>query len=109
MSALRPNASQTEAATNMAANHKQNQIFTPIVGATLGSREATLFLPGWSSGLSGTPNSPQTLRHIAIKATENAWKIDRGTVRKGNHGFERIFGLSNCLAFHKVIFEIPES
>src|ERR1700722_5165691 len=36
MSALRRNASQTEATTNMAAIHKQNQIFTPIVGATHG-------------------------------------------------------------------------
>jgi hypothetical protein len=36
MSALRRNASQTEAATNRAAIHKQNQIFTPIVGATHG-------------------------------------------------------------------------
>jgi hypothetical protein len=35
VSALRRNASQTVAATNMAAIHKQNQIFTPIVGATL--------------------------------------------------------------------------
>ena len=39
MSALRRNASQTVAATNMAAIHKQNQIFSPFVGATLGSRE----------------------------------------------------------------------
>jgi hypothetical protein len=69
VSALRRNASQTEAATNMAAIHKQNQIFTPIVGATLGSRDATLVLPRRSSGLSGTPNSSQTLRQIAIKAT----------------------------------------
>jgi hypothetical protein len=46
MSALRRNASQTEVATNMAAIHKQNQIFTPIVGATLGSREGTLVLLG---------------------------------------------------------------
>jgi hypothetical protein len=70
VSALRRNASQTEAATNMAAIHKQNQIFTPIVGATLGSREGTLVLPRRLSGLSGTPNSSQTLRHIAIKATD---------------------------------------
>jgi hypothetical protein len=69
VSALRRNPSQTEAATNMAAIHKQNQIFTPIVGATLGSREGTLVLPRRSSGLSGTPNSSQTLRQIAIKAT----------------------------------------
>jgi hypothetical protein len=69
VSALRRNASQTVAATNMAAIHKQNQIFTPIVGATLGSREGTLVLPRRSSGLSCTPNSSQTLRHIAIKAT----------------------------------------
>jgi hypothetical protein len=69
VSALRRNASQTVAATNMAAIHKLNQIFTPIVGATLGSREGTLVLPRRSSGLSGTPNSSQTLRHIAIKAT----------------------------------------
>ena len=69
VSALRRNASQTVAATNMAAIHKPNQIFTPIVGATLGSREGTLVLPRRSSQLSGTPNSSQTLRHIAIKAT----------------------------------------
>jgi hypothetical protein len=74
VSALRRNASQTEAATNMAAIHKQNQIFTPIVGATLGSREGTLVLPGRSSGLSGTPNSSQTLRHIAIKASKPSVK-----------------------------------
>jgi hypothetical protein len=41
----------------------------PIVGATLGSRERTLVLPRRSSGLSGMPNSSQTLRHIAIKGT----------------------------------------
>jgi hypothetical protein len=59
VSALRRNASQTEAATNMAAIHKQNQIFTPIVGATLGSREETLsFHPG-------RPNS--AVRQIAPK------------------------------------------
>jgi hypothetical protein len=69
VSALRRNPSRTEAATNMAAIHKQNQIFTPIVGATLGSREVTLVLPVGRPGLSGTPNSSQTLRHIAIKAT----------------------------------------
>jgi hypothetical protein len=69
VSALRRNASQTEAATNMAAIHKQNQIFTTIAGATLGSREGTLVLPRRSSGLSSTLNSSQTLRHIAIKAT----------------------------------------
>jgi hypothetical protein len=69
VSALRRNASQTVAATNMAAIHKQNQMFAPIVGATLGSRGATLVLPRRSSGLSGAPNSSQTLRHIAIKAT----------------------------------------
>jgi RepB DNA-primase from phage plasmid len=57
----------------MAAIHKQNQIFTPIVGATLGSREGTLVLPRRSSGLSGTPNSSQTLRHIAIKATADGF------------------------------------
>jgi hypothetical protein len=72
VSALRRNASQTEAAMNMAAIHKQNQIFTSIVGATLGSREGTLVLPRRSSGLSSTPNSSQTLRHIAIKATAEA-------------------------------------
>jgi hypothetical protein len=44
-------------------------IITPIVGATHSSREGTLVLPRRSSGLSGTPNSSQTLRHIAIKAT----------------------------------------
>jgi hypothetical protein len=59
VSALRRNASQTEAATNMATIHKQNQIFTTIVGATLGSREGTLVLPRRSSGLSSTPNSSQ--------------------------------------------------
>jgi hypothetical protein len=69
VSALRRNASQTVTAKNMAAIHKQNQRFTPIVGATLGSREGTLVLPRRSSGLSGTPNSSQTLRQIAIKAT----------------------------------------
>jgi hypothetical protein len=69
VSALRRNASQTVAATDMAAIRKQNQIFTPIVGVTPGSREGTLVLPRRSSGLSGTPNSSQTLRHIAIKAT----------------------------------------
>jgi hypothetical protein len=75
VSALRRNASQTEAATNMATIHKQNQIFTTIVGATLGSREGTLVLPRRSSGLSSTPNSSQTLRHIAIKATDSAlWR-----------------------------------
>jgi len=52
-----------------AAIHKQNQRLTPLVGATLGSREGTFVLPRRSSGLSGTPNSSQTLRHIAIKAT----------------------------------------
>jgi hypothetical protein len=57
VSALRRNASQTGAATNMAAIHKQNQRFTPIVGTTLGSRDGTLVLPRRSSGLSGTPNS----------------------------------------------------
>jgi hypothetical protein len=71
VSALRRNASQTVTAKNMAAIHKQNQRFTPIVGATLGSREGTLVLPRRSSGLSGTPNSSQTLRHIAIKATRH--------------------------------------
>jgi hypothetical protein len=33
VSALRRNGSQAVAATNVAAIHKQNQIFTPIVGA----------------------------------------------------------------------------
>ena len=76
VSALRRNASQTVAATNMAAIHKQNQIFTPIVGATLGSREGTLVLPRLSSGLSGTLNSSETLRHIAIKATDQGMLIN---------------------------------
>src|SRR5258708_10659075 len=67
VSALRRNASQTEAATKMAAIHKQNQIFTPIVGATLGSRKGTLVLPRRSSVLSVTPTSSQTLRHMALK------------------------------------------
>jgi hypothetical protein len=35
VSALRRNASQTEVATNMSAIHKQNKIFTTIVGATV--------------------------------------------------------------------------
>jgi hypothetical protein len=64
-----PLQSQTEAVTNMAAIQKQNRIFTPIVRATLGSREGTLALPRRSSALSGTPNSSETLRHIAIRAT----------------------------------------
>lgn len=59
VSALRRHATQAEAATNMAAIHKQNQIFTPVVGATLGSRERTLVLPRRSSGLNGTPNSSE--------------------------------------------------
>ena len=45
VSALRRNASQTVAATNMAAINQQNQLVTPIVGATLGSRERTLVHP----------------------------------------------------------------
>jgi hypothetical protein len=53
----------------MVAIHKQNQIFTPIVGATFGSREGMLLLPGRSSELSVIPNSSQTLRHLEIKAT----------------------------------------
>jgi hypothetical protein len=69
VSALRRNASQTETPTNMAPIHKQNQIFTLIVGATVSSGEGPLVLPRRSSGLSCTSNSSETLRHIAIKAT----------------------------------------
>jgi hypothetical protein len=59
VSALRRNASQTEAATNMAAIHKQNQIFTSL------SEQLSVLAKGHLSFHVGRPDS--AVRQIAPK------------------------------------------